>query len=56
MASGTSDLETRRAGIAARAVDAVKVYGEGDAAGRALVGITVEFEAVRFYVIMGPSC
>jgi len=55
MASGTSDLETRRAGIAARAVDAVKVYGEGDAAVRALDGITVEFEAGRFTGIMGPS-
>jgi putative ABC transport system ATP-binding protein len=31
------------------------VYGEGDAAVRALDGITVDFEAGRFTGIMGPS-
>jgi len=41
--------------IAARAVDAVKVYGSGDAAVRALDGITLEFEAGRFHAVMGPS-
>ncbi len=40
---------------AARAVEAVKIYGEGDAAVRALDGITVEFPAARFTAIMGPS-
>jgi putative ABC transport system ATP-binding protein len=40
---------------AARAVDAVKVYGEGDAAVRALDGISVDFETGRFTGIMGPS-
>ena len=40
---------------AARAVDAVKVFGEGAAAVRALDGITVDFEAGRFTAIMGPS-
>jgi putative ABC transport system ATP-binding protein len=40
---------------AARAVDAVKVYGRGDAAVRALDGVTVEFAAGRFSAIMGPS-
>jgi len=40
---------------AARAVDAVKVYGEGDAEVRALDGITVEFAAGRYTAIMGPS-
>lgn len=40
---------------AARAVDAVKVYGEGDAAVRALDGVTVEFPSSRFTAIMGPS-
>jgi putative ABC transport system ATP-binding protein len=40
---------------AARAVDAVKVYGEGDAAVRALDGISVDFETGRFTAIMGPS-
>jgi putative ABC transport system ATP-binding protein len=41
--------------IAARAEDAVKVYGTGDAAVRALDGITVEFPTGRFTAIMGPS-
>jgi putative ABC transport system ATP-binding protein len=41
--------------LAARAVDAVKVYGEGDASVRALDGITVEFPEGRFTAIMGPS-
>lgn len=42
-------------GIAARAEDLVKVYGEGHAAVRALDGVTVAFEAARFTAIMGPS-
>ncbi len=40
---------------AARAVDAKKVYGEGDAAVHALAGVTVTFPAQRFTAIMGPS-
>ncbi|HEY1331110.1 MAG TPA: ABC transporter ATP-binding protein [Actinomycetota bacterium] len=40
---------------AARAVDLVKVYGSGDAAVRALDGISADFEAARFTAIMGPS-
>ena len=40
---------------AARAVDAVKVYGAGDAAVRALDGVSVEFPAGRFTAVMGPS-
>ncbi len=40
---------------AARAVDLVKVYGKGDAAVRALDGVTAEFDAGRFTAIMGPS-
>jgi putative ABC transport system ATP-binding protein len=40
---------------AARAVDAVKVYGAGDTEVRALDGVTVEFEEGRFTAIMGPS-
>jgi putative ABC transport system ATP-binding protein len=36
-------------------VDAVKVYGSGDTAVRALDGVTVAFEAGRFTAIMGPS-
>ncbi len=40
---------------AARGTDLVKVYGEGDAAVRALDGISVEFAAGQFSAIMGPS-
>ena len=40
---------------AAGAVDAVKVYGEGDTEVRALDGVTVDFERSRFTAIMGPS-
>jgi putative ABC transport system ATP-binding protein len=40
---------------AARVVDAVKVYGEGDAAVRALDGISAEFPRGRYTAIMGPS-
>jgi putative ABC transport system ATP-binding protein len=42
-------------GAAARAIDLTKVYGEGDAAVRALDGVSVAFEAGRFTAIMGPS-
>ncbi|GGX02297.1 ABC transporter ATP-binding protein [Streptomyces malachitofuscus] len=40
---------------AARVVDAVKVYGTGDTAVRALDGVSVTFPAGRFTAIMGPS-
>ena len=40
---------------AARAVDATKVYGTGDAAVRALDDVTVELPEGRFTAIMGPS-
>jgi putative ABC transport system ATP-binding protein len=40
---------------AARAVTAVKTYGEGDTAVHALAGVTVDFPAHRFTAIMGPS-
>jgi putative ABC transport system ATP-binding protein len=40
---------------AARAVDARKTYGSGDAAVHALAGVTVDFPARRFTAIMGPS-
>jgi putative ABC transport system ATP-binding protein len=40
---------------AAGAVDAMKVYGFGDAEVRALDGVTVAFETGKFTAIMGPS-
>ncbi|WP_405995113.1 ABC transporter ATP-binding protein [Streptomyces sp. NBC_00986] len=40
---------------AARVADAVKVYGVGDTAVRALDGVSVDFPAGRFTAIMGPS-
>jgi putative ABC transport system ATP-binding protein len=40
---------------AARAEDAVKVYGKGQAEVRALDGVSVEFLAGRYTAIMGPS-
>jgi putative ABC transport system ATP-binding protein len=44
-----------RTAIAARAVRLTKVYGEGDAAVRALDEVSVDFERARFTAIMGPS-
>jgi putative ABC transport system ATP-binding protein len=40
---------------AIRVTDAAKVYGEGDAAVRALDGVTADFEKGKFTAIMGPS-
>ena len=45
----------RQAATAARAVDAVKVYGQGPTEVRALDGVTVEFERACLTAIMGPS-
>ena len=41
--------------VAARAEDAVKVYGKGQTEVRALDGVTVEFAARRYTAVMGPS-
>jgi putative ABC transport system ATP-binding protein len=41
--------------VAARAVDATKVYGTGATAVRALDGVSVGLETGRFTAIMGPS-
>jgi len=41
--------------VAARAIDATKVYGSGDTQVRALDGVTVDFATGRFTAIMGPS-
>jgi putative ABC transport system ATP-binding protein len=45
----------RTAVVAAQAINAVKVYGKGDTAVRALDGIDVSFGKGQFSVIMGPS-
>ena len=42
-------------GTAARTVDAVKDYGRGTTAVRALDGVTIDIPAARFTAIMGPS-
>ena len=41
--------------VAARALDAVKIYGSGDTAVHALDGVSVDFAAGAFTAIMGPS-
>ena len=52
-APGTADQPV--VGVAARAVNATKVYGKDDAEVRALDGVTVDFTTSRFSAIMGPS-
>ncbi|MBX7550867.1 ABC transporter ATP-binding protein [Streptomyces sp. NPDC004232] len=49
----TTTTAQRKAAAGVR--DAVKVYGGGDTAVRALDGVTVDFPAGRFTAIMGPS-
>src|SRR4051794_41823619 len=52
----TSTTIPTTVGVAvARAEQATKIYGAGDAAVRALDGVTIEFPAGRFTAIMGPS-
>ncbi|WP_367325131.1 ABC transporter ATP-binding protein [Streptomyces sp. HUAS ZL42] len=51
----TATTTTTTTPTAARVVDAVKMYGGGDTAVRALDGVTVDFPAGRFTAIMGPS-
>jgi putative ABC transport system ATP-binding protein len=41
--------------VAARAVGATKIYGEGETEVRALDGVDVEFERGAYTAIMGPS-
>ena len=47
--------DTLTTAAAAGALDATKIYGEGDSEVRALDGVTVAFEAGKFTAIMGPS-
>jgi putative ABC transport system ATP-binding protein len=56
MHSDVEPVASAPAGLdAARAVDAVKIYGKGETTVRALDGIDVEFRAGQFSAIMGPS-
>jgi putative ABC transport system ATP-binding protein len=48
-------LVPTRESIAACAIDAVKVYGKGDLAVRALDGVTVDFPSQQLTAVMGPS-
>ena len=54
-AMATSDTVRPDLEMAARAIDSVKVYGEGDAEVRALDGISADFPARQFTAVMGPS-
>ena len=47
--------EAPTTGFVARAIAAVKIYGIGDAAVRALDGVNVDFARGAFTAIMGPS-
>ncbi len=55
MTMQTSGRGTSGAPAAVRAEAAVKVYGKGDTAVRALDGVTLALPAGRFTAIMGPS-
>jgi len=50
-----SPLDGQLASIAARTVDAFKIYGKDQTEVRALDGVSVEFEKSHFTAIMGPS-
>jgi putative ABC transport system ATP-binding protein len=51
----TTPTPSARGTIAARAVHATKVYGEGDTEVRALDDVSLDIDASRFTAIMGPS-
>jgi putative ABC transport system ATP-binding protein len=51
----TDTISPRTTGVAARALEATKIYGEGEAEVRALDGVSVEFASARMTAIMGPS-
>jgi putative ABC transport system ATP-binding protein len=55
MAPATADSTLQETDLAARAVDLVKVFGEGQTAVRALDGVSLDLPAGRFTAIMGPS-
>jgi putative ABC transport system ATP-binding protein len=51
----TETLSPPSVGVAARAVEASKIYGSGEAEVRALNAISVQFQSSRLTAIMGPS-
>jgi putative ABC transport system ATP-binding protein len=51
----TDTLSPPSVDVAARAVDASKIYGSGEAEVRALNAINVQFQTSRLTAIMGPS-
>ncbi len=51
----TETLTPAAVDVAARAIDASKIYGSGEAEVRALNAINVEFRTSRLTAIMGPS-
>jgi putative ABC transport system ATP-binding protein len=51
----TETLTPPSVDVAARAIDASKIYGSGEAEVRALNAINVEFRTSRLTAIMGPS-
>jgi putative ABC transport system ATP-binding protein len=51
----TSPLADRATGVAARATELSKVYGQGETQVVALDRVTVDFDQARFTAIMGPS-
>ena len=53
--AGRAPTGVVEAGLAARIVDGVKIYGTGVAAVRALDRISADSAAGRFTAIMGPS-
>jgi putative ABC transport system ATP-binding protein len=55
MSDATTMPDAATPSVAARAIAAVKTYGQGEAAINALAGVSVEFPAGKFTAIMGPS-
>jgi putative ABC transport system ATP-binding protein len=51
----SSLIDNQQTRLAARAVNLVKVYGQGDTEVRALDGVSVDLPAGQFTAIMGPS-
>jgi putative ABC transport system ATP-binding protein len=51
----TETLTPQSVDVAARAIDASKIYGTGEAEVRALDAISVQFQTSRLTAIMGPS-